>query len=375
MLGASMTSKQAGAALQLPDWVPEEAKHYIAHTEQGAPIRALARAAGCHASTVLRQIRKVELRRDDPLVDAALRKLSAGDAVRTQMQLKRKETPPMMHAAITAVPDEQTLKCEAPRVLRRLCETGAVLAVAADMEKAVVVRDTPEGGSARTAVVDSHLAQAMALKDWIAPLNTGRIVRYQITAAGRTALCEIVDALHKGRTVRAASADPAEEWHESADALAETPRRQRMRYALSESPLVALSRRRDHDGKPFLIDALVHAGERLREDFELAQMDSRTTQNWDSFLTAGAGRGARAEGGTSSAPAAARARVGAALSHLGPGLSDVALRCCCYLEGLETTEKRLGWSARSGKIVLRIALIRLNRHYEETIGPGGAMIG
>jgi hypothetical protein len=342
MLGASMTSEQTEAVLGLPDWVPEGAKHYIAHTEQGAPIRALARAAGCHASTVLRQIRKVEMRRDDPLVDAALRKLSAGEAVCTRMHLKRKETLPMMHAAVAAVPDQQTLKREAPRVLRRLCETGAVLAVAAEMEKAVVVRDTPEGGSARTAVVDSHLAQAMALKDWIAPLNTGRVVRYQITNAGRAALGEMAEALHKGRDALAKSADVTEEWHESADALAETPRRQRMRYALSESPLVALSRRRDHDGKPFLKDALVHAGERLREDFELAQMESRTTQNWDNFLTAGANRGTG--GGTDSAPAAARARVAAALSHLGPGLSDVALRCC-YLEGLETTEKRLGWSA------------------------------
>lgn len=91
-LGASMTSNTTQAATRLPDWVPEGAKHYIAHTEQGAPIRALARAAGCHASTVMRQIRKVEMRRDDPLVDAALRKLSAGDAVRAQRQLKSKET-------------------------------------------------------------------------------------------------------------------------------------------------------------------------------------------------------------------------------------------------------------------------------------------
>lgn len=281
----------------------------------------------------------------------------------------------MMQAAVTGVPDEETLVREAPRVLRRLCETGAVLAVAAEMEKAVVVRDTPEGGSARTAVVDSHLAQAMALKDWIAPLNTGRIVRYQITNAGRTALGDMIDTLNKTRNGRKATHETVDEWHEEPDVMAETPRRQRMRYALSESPLVALSRRRDHDGKPFLTDALVHAGERLREDFELAQMESRTTQNWDSFLTCGAGHGALSESGASTASADARARVATALGHLGPGLSDVVLRCCCYLEGLETTEKRLGWSARSGKIVLRIALVRLNRHYEETIGPGGAMIG
>ena len=64
-----------------------------------------------------------------------------------------------------------------------------------------------------------------------------------------------------------------------------------------------------------------------------------------------------------------------ALRDLGPGLGDMALRCCCFLEGLEATEKRMVWSARSGKIVLRIALERLKRHYEETYGPGGGLIG
>jgi hypothetical protein len=64
----------------------------------------------------------------------------------------------------------------------------------------------------------------------------------------------------------------------------------------------------------------------------------------------------------------------AALRDLGPGLGDVALRCCCYLEGLETAEKELGWSARSGKIVLRIALQRLRRHYEERAQSGGDLI-
>ena len=386
-MGARMTNHSTISEMRLPDWVPVGAQHYLAHTEQGAPIRALAREAGCHASTILRQIRKVEMRRDDPLVDAALRKLSAGDAVRVQQSIKgknSKQTPQSTDDALTnAVPNEETLTQEAPRVLRRLCESGAVLAVAEEMEKAVVVRDTASGGTARTAIVDAALAQAMALKDWITPTNSGRVVRYHITVSGRAALAEMLKGARgavaqasDGRNDHAgkdASIDA--EWHEHAEISQESPRRQRMRYALSESPLVALARRRDQDGKPFLSDALVHAGERLREDFELAQMDSRITQNWDSFLSAGGSQGARADTGASSASLDARARVATALGHLGPGLSDVVLRCCCYLEGLETTEKRLGWSARSGKIVLRIALIRLSRHYDETIGSKGAMIG
>ena len=53
----------------------------------------------------------------------------------------------------------------------------------------------------------------------------------------------------------------------------------------------------------------------------------------------------------------------------------MVLRCCCYLEGLEVAEKRMGWSARSGKVVLRIALQRLRRHYDEAYGRSGPLIG
>jgi len=71
-------------------------------------------------------------------------------------------------------------------------------------------------------------------------------------------------------------------------------------------------------------------------------------------------------------PAAARKRVADAMADLGPGLSDVLMRCCCYLEGLEAAEKRLGWSARLG----RITLTRLHQHYERTLGSAaGGMIG
>nr|WP_245824433.1 DUF6456 domain-containing protein [Pseudoruegeria aquimaris] len=42
---------------------------------------------------------------------------------------------------------------------------------------------------------------------------------------------------------------------------------------------------------------------------------------------------------------------------------------------MERAERRMGWSARSGKIVLRIALQRLRRHYDEMVGPHGPLIG
>jgi hypothetical protein len=149
--------------------------------------------------------------------------------------------------------------------------------------------------------------------------------------------------------------------------------RRRIRYNTLESPLQAIARRKGKDGQPFLSSELVAAGERLREDFEAAQLGPRVAQNWDRFLTGGA-RGSFQASEAARGPEGARERVGNALEDLGPGLGDVVLRVCCFLEGMEQAEKRMGWAARSGKIVLKIALQRLARHYAEG-GHGGAMIG
>ena len=65
----------------------------------------------------------------------------------------------------------------------------------------------------------------------------------------------------------------------------------------------------------------------------------------------------------------------AALHDLGPGLGDVVLRTCCYLDGLEAAERRMGWAAGSGKVVLRIALERLKRHYADVYGAHGRFVG
>ncbi|WP_296765080.1 DUF6456 domain-containing protein, partial [Sediminimonas sp.] len=145
----------------------------------------------------------------------------------------------------------------------------------------------------------------------------------------------------------------------------------RMRYSAPDSPVAALARRRDRDGGPFLSEALVTAAERLREDFELARMAESAAGGWESLVTAPP---PAVDAREAPGPSAARRRVARALHELGPGLGDIALRCCCYQEGLETAEKRLGWSARSAKVVLRIALQRLSAHYR-ALGPAGGLIG
>jgi hypothetical protein len=356
------------ARATLPGWVPDEARTYLAHVAAGASIREIARGQGRHASTVLRQIRRFENRRDDPLVDEALAELGA-------------DTPgarnaPESEMTQSKIVDDDTLERESLRILRRLGEAGAVLAVAAELEKAVVVRETSDGRSVRTAVLERAVARAMALKEWIACAEPkARIARYEITPAGRAALKRrLAETPERAESPFDAGgfAEAHREWGERVVEEDGAPRA--VRYNLGESPLTVLARRRDADGKPFLSDDLVAAGERLREDFELAQMAPRTTQNWERFLSGGA-RDTAPGKGPLNGPAAARQRVQDALTDLGPGLGDVALRTCCFLEGIETAEKRMGWSARSGKIVLRIALQRLCRHYDERADGWSPLVG
>ncbi len=363
----------------LPDWVPITATRYLLHTEFGLSIRALARWSGCHASTILRQVRKFENKRDDLLVDEVLKRL--GHQQLASCAPENKETCAMNVQIRTSklTPTDKTLKREACRILRRLSESGSVLAVAKDMEKAVVVRELPGGKSTRTAVVDREIAQAMALKEWITCKSRGRIARYVISSVGRSTLKRLLaeGSESRGRTGERSAqfADQHREWGVKSvmEEGSHSPRS--LRYNVAESPLAALARRKDKSGKPFLSDELVAAGERLREDFETAHMGPRVAQNWERFLTSGDRGNFSTSGGPADGPTAARNRVRAALQDLGPGLGDVVLRCCCFLEGMEVAEKRMGWSARSGKIVLRIALQRLRRHYDDTYGPHGPMIG
>jgi hypothetical protein len=374
-----MTPINQGAGV--PAWVPVPVRWYLDHTGGNRSIRAIARDENRHPSTVLRQIRRIEQRRDDPLTDGALCALEQSAPVSLIDKDHIDMTAPIRsNISKDILIDEAELRREARRVLRRLCEKGAYLALAGDLEKAAVLKDGPEGKAQRIAVVSRGVAQAFAVKDWIKCQRSGRIATYVITDAGRAALKRILaeDTPANGATGFAEAPSSFAEQHRSwgeryvMDDEDESPRA--MRYNLGESPLTLLARRKDKTGEPFLSPDLVAAGERLREDFELSQMGPRVTQNWDRFLTGGS-PSQGSYGGPGDGARNAKDRMAAALRDLGPGLGDVALRCCCFLEGLETAEKRMGWSARSGKIVLRIALQRLRRHYDESTDQSRDMIG
>lgn len=354
------------------EWLPPAVERYVMHIEFGRSIREIARAQACHPSTVLRQIRKFETLRDDPLMDEAMTWLSALYDPLPGTDLRKENVLEPVVENQETLPDKGMLRREGLRVLRRLCETGAVLAVANDMDKAVVVREAGTS-TARTAVVARNVARAMVLKDWIVCDAPGRISRYKITARGRSALSRMV-AEAENRATGFAEMQSGFSSLQEGDGGA-GPNGRTARFSVADSPLTSLARRRDRNGQAFLSEALVTAGERLREDFELAQMGPGNSVNWQRFLSGEQRQSYVTDQGVSGSPAMARERVVQAMHELGEGLADVALRCCCFLEGLERAERRLGWSARSGKIVLRIALIRLSEYYRSQAGGVERMIG
>lgn len=345
----------------------EAAASYLAHVVDGKSIRAIAQGSDVHPSTIMRRIRRVEGLRDDPVLDQYLNSAAA----------KGNRLPGVKGQTLAGTGPEK-LSDEEQTLLRRMAETGAVLVVSKGLKKAVVMRTNADGQRTRTAVVNAHLAGSCVIKDWLKCSKAGHISMYEITEVGRSALKRsiAVDTI-KGRAPTGFAEAPStfseqhKEWGERAVRDDDGVQRKK-RVNLRESPLTMLARKKGPDGRAFLSSDLIEAGDRLREDFELSQMGPRVGQNWEKFLTGGQRGTFGPSGGGSSV---AHERLNKALAALGPGLSDIAMRCCCFLEGLEAAEKRMGWSARSGKIVLRIALQRLRMHYDDTMNDSDHKIG
>lgn len=138
---------------------------------------------------------------------------------------------------------------------------------------------------------------------------------------------------------------------------------QRVTVDESESPLVWLARRRGRDGQALIAPHQLQAGERLRADFTRAQMMPRTTADWSSPISSDRRAAPGGAGAITDGTIAARQRVNAALEAVGPEFSGLLIDLCCFLKGLEDLERTRGWPARSGKVVLQLALDRLARHY------------
>lgn len=141
----------------------------------------------------------------------------------------------------------------------------------------------------------------------------------------------------------------------------------------NESPLARLARRSSASTKPWIDADQLAAGERLRADFERAQMRQKVTMSWDVNQTAGRS-GPRSGDHAQIADSAidARIRLDRALAAVGPELGGLLVDVCCFLKGLEQVEAERQWPRRSAKVVLRAALSVLDRHYRPPPSAGPA---
>lgn len=131
------------------------------------------------------------------------------------------------------------------------------------------------------------------------------------------------------------------------------PRKRSVTVNLAESPLSWLHAR------GHLEDRLFDAGERLRSDYERAQLAPSITMRWDPVRARTTGDGLT----PSERQLAAKERFDGAMAQAGRGLEDVLWRVVCACESLPDAEKALAWPARSGKLVLRLALDRVADFY------------
>lgn len=123
---------------------------------------------------------------------------------------------------------------------------------------------------------------------------------------------------------------------------------------LRESPLSWLHARGHLDDRRFA------AGELLRGDYERAGLAPSVTMHWDSIRLE---PGADAAMLPSERRLAAKARFDGAMASAGRGLTDILWRVVCACEALPLAERALGWPARSGKLVLKLALDRVADFY------------
>lgn len=240
---------------------------------------------------------------------------------------------------------------EAWRALRALAKPLAMASQSATGGYEITQRRA--GHAIRLGTLEKEMLTLFLSRDWVRPQATaqGEPPRFVVTSSGRAALLR-----------QASSSEPYLNQHRvmrSRTIGLEGDTEIIVNVNLAESPLAWLRSRRM--GQPQISDTEFEAGERLRQDFTMAQMAPRVTADWTrTSIDAAARNGVEA---LSDSALRARMRVSKALAACGPGLADVLYAICCELKGIGPFEQETGWPQRSAKVVLKIALNRLARHY------------
>lgn len=240
---------------------------------------------------------------------------------------------------MSALTEAEILR-EARRVFRKLADPKARLVRLNASSWTVVQRGARESGRVK---VREAMVTAFKARGWLAADGEALV----LSEAGRNwtvaevAGLDLLQAQHQRLALRPIA---NEQGLEQVVAVNE-----------AESPLGWLKSRGAVDDMQF------EAGERLRRDYTLAQLEPRLCID----LSAPVVLASRNPHGPAMPDSvlAAKQRFSKAMRAAGPGLSDLLFDVCCAFKGLEAAEKNMGWPRRSGKVVLGLALDRLAAHY------------
>lgn len=249
------------------------------------------------------------------------------------------------------------------RLLARLARRDRTLIKQADGRFSVLVATSDT--ATRTEAADPHMVAHLITTGLVTVDSRGHLA---VSAAGRAAL----------RRRMVAASDGYAEQHQDRGAIMLDDAafgRRRVTVNHDESPLAWLRHRKDGSGRALIDANEFAAGERLRVDYERAHLMPRVTANWTAAVASGRRSGDNAIAMLTESALGARRRVEAALEALEPELADLAVDFCCFLKGLEQIERERQWPARSAKVVLRLTLAALARHYglsTRACGPDSA---
>ena len=239
---------------------------------------------------------------------------------------------------------ERELCREARRVFKKLMGEGRSLKRMANGK--YLVHRGPRPDSSRGLVAQEFVAGFRA-RDWLSPLGT-EPESFSLSEAGAAWLRR-----------SEAGGDPYAAQHRIvARRLIVDPDGVEREANVNEAESILLRLK----ARKLIGEAQCEAGERLRRDWTIAQLSPRLGVDLAQPMMPGT-RGQKPEALLADTVLAAKQRFAAAMTAVGPGLSDLLYDVCCAMIGLEDAERQFGWPARAGKIVLALALDRLALHY------------
>jgi hypothetical protein len=353
--------------LLAPVWLPDSVLMYIAHYTGEYSMRAIAREYGIQPSTVSRTLKKLQDRLPDPLFISGLNRLISelSNALENFFHQSSyiNEKKGGMRNSILVISKDDSVRRQVKSVLRSLTEEGFVLVSTRNLDRILVGKMEKGLFSPNLNSVSLELAECLALCEAIDLIKDESLLVYKISSFGRKQV-SLQEALSKTKSsfiLNSKAAKPLVKRCvydvDSRDDVNLFSDRQ-CYDSQGYSPIETLRRLRDKSGDHFISQKMLEAGRRFREDFEICKVSSKTE----------ASKSNKNDGAHHKAPFLgydSRERLNGAIDFLGPMLSDVAIRCFCHMQGMEKLEKELGWSARSGKIVVRVVLMQLESYYEK----------